>query len=105
MTDIVPGQITYESGWSGYWITITREEYHALIEENGGLAVLTVYSSCTRVDPGDYFVLTTWGRKDSRNPLVQNVLKDCLPFPVSPDKCTGTHTYSRFVYAPVFEED
>lgn len=98
MPDTAPGTITPESGWPGHWITVTRAEYHALIEAAGGPGALIVYSSCTRCDPDDYYVLTSWGREDQHYPLVQSVLEDCQPLPVA--ECPGKHTYQRFIYDP-----
>jgi len=102
MTDTPPGRITTAREWPGRWETITREDYWAIIEDNGGLEALGVASSCTRPDGANY-VLTAWGRRDHQYPLVQNMMEDCDG--ADPAACPGVHTFERFIYDPAQEDD
>jgi hypothetical protein len=106
MPDTAPGQVTNASGWPGSWQTVTREEYDALIEANGGYQALAVHSACTHRDGENYF-LTAWGLRDQDYPLVQNELRGCdesLP-PRDYGLCPGTHTFARFIYDPAQAEE
>ena len=77
--DTAPGTITDAYGWPGRWVTVTREDYWRIVGENGGLKALAVHSTCTHPE-GRNFVLTAWGLRDARYPLVQSELEDCEGF-------------------------
>jgi hypothetical protein len=104
VTDTEPGRITDAYGWPGRWETVTREDYHALIEANGGIKALAVHSACTHPDGRNYY-LTAWGRRDQDYPLVQNEMDGCDQALPDAAGCPGAHTFARFIYDPAMEDD
>ena len=62
------------------WVEISRDEFHKIIEENGGIDNLKVYGAYSEI-PGfvkinktgivtEYVFYTEWGTKDGVMPLV-----------------------------------
>lgn len=104
--DTEPGTITLASNWPGRWETITRGDYHALIEASGGQEALSVHASCTHPDDRNY-VLTAWGLRDGNYPLVQSEMDGCdtsVP-PGEWERCPGRHTFAKFIYDRSMEDD